>query len=51
MERGEKLEVTCELQICRTMVPSTSLVFERFRRFQGIPFSTRLFLSREHLPN
>lgn len=50
-ERGEKFGTTRELQICRTMVPSTPLVFEHFRKFQRMPFSTRLFLSPEHLPN
>jgi hypothetical protein len=51
MEGGEKLEATRELQICRTMVPSTPLVFEHYRRCQQMPFSTRLFLSPGHLPN
>lgn len=51
MGGGEKLEATRELQIRRTMVPSTPLVFEHFRRFQRMPFSTRLFLSPEHLTN
>lgn len=51
MEGGGNLEATRELQICRTMVPSTPLIFEHFRRFQRMPFSTRLFLSPERLPN
>ena len=50
-EGGDKLEAIRELQICRTMALGTPLVFEHFRKFQRMPFSTRLFLAPENLPN
>ena len=49
MGGGKRFEATRELQVCRTMVPGTPLVFEHFRMFQQIPFSTRLFLLPENL--
>lgn len=48
-DEDQALERLQDLHICRAMVPSTPLVFEHLRRFQQMPFRTRLFLSPEHL--
>lgn len=50
-EAGKTIEVHHNMQICRTMVPSAPLVFDHFRKFQRMPFMTRLFLSPKHLPD